>query len=441
MKRDKAQAIYERAAKVIPGGVNSNFRYWGPEETPVMIKAEGPYIWDADGNRYVDYRLGWGPIILGHSYPAVVERVAEAMKYGTVFAATTELEVQVAERIVRMVPGVELVRFANSGTEATMHALRLARAHTDREKFIKFEGQYHGMYDYALFSTAGANLGVIGSRRNPIPQQMSSGIPRGIREYVVTLPFNDFESVEKAVKEHWWELAAIMVEPVLGNVAGIEPEPGFLEHLRKLCDEYGVVLIMDEVKTGFRVANGGAQEVYGVLADIATYAKGLGNGFPVAAFGGKKEVMDTLVPGQVSHGGTYTANTVGMAAADAVLELLETQPILDTIAQRGQRLKSGLGEILSDASVPHILTGLPAMQGFVIGDRPVKELRDLKYHNADFYDTLLMNLMELGVWAEADAREPWFLCYDHTDAIIDETLNKFEGALKQTVKDLGSPGV
>ncbi len=434
MNRDKAQAIFERATKVIPYGVNSNFRYWGPDETPVMSKAEGPYIWDADGNRYVDYRLGWGPIILGHSYPAVVERVAEAIKHGTVFAATTELEVQVAERIVRMVPGVDMVRFANSGTEATMHALRLARAHTNREKFIKFEGQYHGMYDYALFSTAGSNLGVIGSRRNPLPQQMSSGIPRGIREYVITLPFNDFEMVEKTVKEQWWDLAAIMVEPVLGNVAGIEPEPGFLEHLRTLCDEYGVVLIMDEVKTGFRVANGGAQEVYGVLPDIATYAKGLGNGFPVAAFGGKKEVMSTLVPGQVSHGGTYTANTVSMAAADAVLELLETQPILETIARRGQRLKSGLDEILSDAGVPHIMTGLPAMQGFIIGDRPVKELRDLKYHNDGLYETLLMNLFELGVWAEADAREPWFLCYDHDDAIIDETLNKFEDAVKKTVK-------
>ena len=434
MNRDKAQAIFERASQVIPYGVNSNFRYWGPDETPVMSKAEGPYIWDADGNRYVDYRLGWGPIILGHSYPAVVERVAEAIKHGTVFAATTELEVQVAERIVRMVPGVDMVRFANSGTEATMHALRLARAHTNREKFIKFEGQYHGMYDYALFSTASSNLSVIGSRRNPIPQQMSSGIPREIQRYVITLPFNDFEMVEKTVKEQWWDLAAIMVEPVLGNVAGIEPEPGFLEHLRSLCDEYGILLIMDEVKTGFRVANGGAQEVYGVLPDIATYAKALGNGFPVAAFGGKKEVMSTLVPGQVSHGGTYTANTVGMAAADAVLELLETQPILKTIARRGQRLKSGLDEILSEAGVPHIMTGLPAMQGFIIADKPVKELRDLKHHNAQLYETLLMNLMELGVWAESDAREPWFLCYDHDDAIIDETLNKFEEAVKKTVK-------
>jgi len=430
MKRDKAQATYERAAKVIPYGVNSNFRYRGPTETPVMSKAEGPYIWDADGKRYIDYRLGWGPIILGHSYPAVVDRVADAMKHGTVFAATTELEVRVAERIVRMVPGVDMVRFANSGTEATMHALRLARAHTNREKFIKFEGQYHGMYDYALFSTAGANLGVIGSRRNPIAQQMSSGIPKGIREYVITLPFNDFEMVEKTVKEQWWDLAAIMVEPVLGNVAGIEPQPGFLEHLRKLCDEYGIVLIMDEVKTGFRVANGGAQEVYGVRADIATYAKALGNGFPVAAFGGKREVMSTLVPGRVSHGGTYTANTVGMAAADAVLELLETRPILETIAQRGQRLKSGLSQALSDAGVPHAMTGLPAMQGFIISDKPVKELRDLKHHDAGFYDTLMMKLFELGAWAEPDAREPWFLCYDHDDAIIDETLSKFEDAVK-----------
>jgi glutamate-1-semialdehyde 2,1-aminomutase len=187
------------------------------------------------------------------------------------------------------------------------------------------------------------------------------------------------------------------------------------------------------------VANGGAQEVYGVLPDIATYAKGLGNGFPVAAFGGKREVMSTLVPGQVSHGGTFTANTLGMVAADTVLELLETQPILETVARRGQRLKSGLDEILSDAGVPHIMTGLPAMQGFMVSDTLVKELRDLKNHDADFYDTLMLNLMELGVWVEPDAREPWFLCYEHSDAIIDETLNKFEDALKQTVSETGGP--
>jgi len=439
MKRDKAIAIYERAKKVFPAGVNSNFRYWGPDYSPMVSKAEGPYIWDADGNQFIDFRLAWGPIILGHSYPTVVERVAEAMKHGTVFAATTEMEVQVAERIVRMVPGMEMLRFANSGTEATMHALRVARAYTNREKFIKFEGQYHGMHDYALFSTASTALGAIGSRRSPIAQQMSSGIPKGIREYVITLPFNDFELAEKLVKERWWELAALMVEPTLGNLAGLEPVPGFLQHLRKLCDEYGIVLIFDEVKTGFRVANGGAQEAFGVRADLATYAKSLGNGFPVAAFGGKRAVMSTIVPGQVSHAGTFSGNTVGMVAADAVLEILEAQPILETVARRGQRLKSGIDEILSEAGVPHQMTGLPAMQGFLITDRPIKELRDLKYHDAGFYDSVMVNLMELGVWAEADAREPWFLCYEHSNALIDETLNKFEDALKKTVNETGGP--
>jgi glutamate-1-semialdehyde 2,1-aminomutase len=212
-----------------------------------------------------------------------------------------------------------------------------------------------------------------------------------------------------------------------------------LQHLRQLCDAHGVLLIMDEVKTGFRVARGGAQEVYGVRADIATYAKALGNGFPVAAFGGRREVMSTIVPGQVSHGGTFTANTVGMAAADAVLELLETQPILEVVARRGQRLKSGLDEIMSEAGLPHVMTGLPAMQSFMISDRPVKELRDLKYHDSAFYGALMLNLMELGVWAEPDAREPWFLCYEHSEAIIDETLNKFEAALKQTLRDTGGP--
>jgi glutamate-1-semialdehyde 2,1-aminomutase len=250
---------------------------------------------------------------------------------------------------------------------------------------------------------------------------------------VICLPFNDFEAVEKAVKDNYGDLAAIMVEPVLGNIAGIEPKKGFLDHLRKLCDEYGVVLIFDEVKTGFRLANGGAQEYYNVRADIATYAKSLGNGFPVAAFGGKAEVMDVIGSG-TSHGGTYTANTVAMAAADAVTRLLVEEPVLDTMAKRGQRLKSGLDEIMNDVGIPHIMTGHPNMQGFIIAEgEGVYEFRDIGNHDADMYEKLLENLAELGVWPEADAREPWFLCYDHDDAIIDETLNKFEDAAKKTI--------
>ncbi len=287
-KREKAQQIFDRAMKVMVKGVSSNFRYWGPTTTPVIARGKGAKVWDVDGNEFIDYRLGWGPIILGHADERVNQAVHAVIDQGTTFATTTELEVIVAEKIVKMVPGMELLRFTTTGTEATMHSLRVARGYTGREKFIKFEGQYHGMHDNVLFSTASAAIGSLGSRRSPVPVQTGSGIPKRMRDYVITLPFNDFEAVERAVKDNYGDIAAMLVEPVLGNSAGLETEPGFLAHLRKLCDEYGIVLIFDEVKTGFRLANGGAREAYGVIPDISAYAKSLGNGYPVAAFGGKR---------------------------------------------------------------------------------------------------------------------------------------------------------
>ncbi len=432
--REKSQPIFERAMKVLPRGVSSNFRYWGPDDTPILAKGKGAKVWDADGNEFIDYRLGWGPVILGHADERVNQAVREAIELGTAFAATTELEVEVAEKIVEMIPGMEMLRFTNTGTEATMHALRVARAYTSREKFIKFEGQYHGMYDYVLFSTASSPVEAMGSRRNPIPVQQGSGIPRGIQEYIISLPFNDFEAVERAVKDQHGDIAAMMIEPCLGNIAGLEPQPGYLEHLRQLCDDYGIVMIFDEVKTGFRLANGGAREVYNVIPDISTYAKSLGNGYPVAAFGGKREVMDVIGPGSVSHGGTFGANGVSMAAANAVLDILAESPVLDDLARRGQRLKSGLGEILSDAGIPHQLTGHPNMQAFLITEKSIKEVRDMAYHDHDLYETIMNNMYQLHVWAENDACEPWFLCASHTDAVIDETLNKFEDSVKAALK-------
>ncbi len=431
--REKSQPIFDRAMKVMAKGVSSNFRYWGPEASPVLAKGKAGRVWDADGNEFIDYRLGWGPIILGHADERVNQAVRDVIDNGTTFAATTELEVEVAEKIVEMVPDMEMLRFTNTGTEATMHALRTARGYTNREKFIKFEGQYHGMYDYVLFSTAGSPVASMGSRHSPIPVQVSSGIPKHIRDYVIMLPFNDNEAVEKAIKDQYQDIAAVMIEPCLGNIAGIEPEPGFLEHVRKLCDEYGIVLIFDEVKTGFRLSNGGARETYGIIPDLSTYAKSLGNGYPVAAFGGKRDVMDVLGSG-VSHGGTYSANGVAMAAAKAVLEVLDEKPVLDELAKRGQRLKSGIGEILSDADIPHQLSGHPNMQAFLITEQPIKETRDLVHHDADLYAEIMSNLYDLGIWAEDDAREPWFLCAAHDDVIIDETLNKFEDAVKTAVK-------
>jgi glutamate-1-semialdehyde 2,1-aminomutase len=426
----KTNALFEKAKHFIPYGVNSNFRYWGDEDTMVITKGEGAYIWDADDNRYIDYRLAFGPIILGHGYPSVVGRVAEAIRDGTLFAWTTPLEIQVAERIVRLT-GVDKVRLSNTGTEAMMHALRMARAYTGRERFIKFEGQYHGMYDYVLFSTASTKRGSLGSRRSPINVQMSSGIPEGIRRYVINLPFNDFERLEETVAARWHELAAIMVEPLLCNAAGIPARTEWLKKIRELCDRYGIVLIFDEVKTGFRIARGGAQEYFGVKADLVAYAKAIGNGFPIAAIGGKEEVMMVVEPGLVSHGGTYTGNVVGTAAADATLEILEAQPIVETIFQRGQRLMDGIHEILSRAGIPHYVTGLPAIFSFILGmDEEPTDFRGYVEGDADLYERLAMALIGRGVMPDSDGREPWFLCYSHSEQDIAETLTAFEDAVK-----------
>jgi glutamate-1-semialdehyde 2,1-aminomutase len=434
MKRDltRTHALYERASKVIPYGVNSNFRYWGPKDTLVIPRGEGAVIWDADENRYIDYRLGFGPVILGHSYPPVVQRVTEAIRDGTLFAWTTPLEIEVAERVVRLT-GADKVRLGNTGTEVTMHALRIARAYTNRERFIKFEGQYHGMHDYVLFSTASTPAGSMGSRRSPINVQSSSGIPEGIRHYVINLPFNDLERLEETVEAHWQELAAIIVEPMLGNAAGILPQPGWLETMRELCDRYGIVLIFDEVKTGFRIANGGAQAFFGVRADLATYAKAMGNGFPIAAIGGTEEVMGVIEPGGLAHGGTYTGNVVGTAAADATLAILEEEPILETVDRRGERLMEGIDEILSRAGIPHAMTGLPSMFSFILGveEAPV-DFRGYMEGDGELYERIITALIENGAMPDSDGREPWFLSYSHTDELIDETLTMFEDAVKET---------
>ncbi len=430
MNLTKTHELYQRAAAVIPHGVNSNFRYWGPEETRVITRGAGAYIWDADGNRYIDYRLGFGPIILGHGYPAVVERVGEAITEGTLFAWTTPWEIEVAERIVRMCK-VDKVRLTNTGAEATMHALRIARAYTNREKFLKFEGQYHGMVDYFLFSTASSELNQLGSRRSPLNAQLSSGIPKGISQYVINLPYNDFELLEKTVKARWGDLAAIYVEPVMGNAAGIMPRPGWLEKIRELCDEYGMVMVMDEVKTGFRIAKGGAQEYFGVQADLVTYAKAMGNGFPIAAIAGKEEVMMTIDPGHVAHGGTYSGNVAGAAAAIATLDLLETQPILETINRRGKMLMSGLDEILSDADITHVVLGLPPMFGIILGtDEEPGDFRGYLGGDAALYEKIVMELIARGAQPDADGREPWFMCYSHSEQDVADTLTMFEDAVR-----------
>ncbi len=434
MQGPKTKALFEKARKYIPYGVNSNFRYWGDDDTLVIERGEGAYIWDADGKRYIDYRLAFGPIILGHAHPKVNQAVAEAIQNGTLFAWTTPYEVSLAERIVRLT-GVDKVRLTNTGSEATMHALRIARAYTNREKFIKFEGQYHGQVDYFMFSTASSPARALGSRRSPVSSPTTSGIPLDVHQYVINLPFNDFEAVERTVKDKWGDIAAIFVEPMLGNAAGILPEPGFLEHLRALCDEYGIVLVFDEVKTGFRIANGGAQEYFGVRADLVTYAKAMGNGFPIAAIAGKEEVMMTVQPGATAHGGTYSGNVAGAAAADAVLAILESEPVIETIWQRGEALMKGIDQILGEEGIPHVVTGLPPMFSIMLGsDEAPKDFRGYLQTDGELYEEIAMNLIARGVMPDSDGREPWFLCAALSEEDVAETLNVFRDAVKAAKK-------
>ncbi len=427
----KSMALQQRAMKVAPLGVNSNFRFWGEGATLYIDRAKGAYLWDVDDKRYIDYRLAFGPIILGHAFDEVDGRVIEEIQRGALAAMTYELEVALMEKIVEMCPAVEMARLACSGTEATMHAIRVARAYTGRELILKFEGNYHGFHDHTLWSTYAPSESY-GSRRSPIPVAASSGIPKSMGEKIITLPFNDFEGFERVMKSYGEQIAAVITEPCQGNCGALDPQPGFLELIRALTTAYGAVFILDEVKTGFRFANGGAQEYYQIMPDLATYAKAMGNGYPVAAFGGKQEIMSIIGHG-VAQGGTYTNNKAGVAAGYTTLCILQQQPVIETIHQRGKRLMDGLRDIFEDNSIPAVFSGHPAMFSFAIGIEKPNCQREWSESERDYYLRLVEAAFERGVMPDLDSREPWFLCYSHSEADIDETLNVFADAVK-TVK-------
>lgn len=428
MPFEKSQSLQNKAMKFIPLGVNSNFRYWGVGVTPYFDKAKGGYLWDADGNRYIDYRLAFGPIIMGHADDEVNLKVHEEIDRAVLCAMTGELELDVAQMIVDMCPAVEMVRLACSGTEATMHAVRVARAYSGREKIIKFEGMYHGFQDYTLFSTY-APASVYGNWNSPISIPASSGIPRALNDLVITLPFNNLEVLDNTLRRIGHEVAAIIAEPCMGNCGAIEPLPGFLKYIQEKCNEYGIVFILDEVKTGFRIANGGAQEYYSIKPDLATYAKAIGNGYPIAAFGGKREIMSIIGQG-VAQGGTYNNNMAGVAAAYATLKILKERPILATISERGCRLMEGLKLILAETGMPFCLNGYPAMFSFALGMERVINQRDWDHADKEYYLKIVEAAIERGVMPDYDPREPWFLCYAHSNADIEETLNIMQDAVK-----------
>ncbi|MCF8069347.1 MAG: aspartate aminotransferase family protein [Desulfobacterales bacterium] len=424
----KTREMFLRAKKAIPLGVNSNFRYWGDDFTLVVKNAQGGYLYDQDDKKYVDYRLGFGPVILGHNDPDVHERVIEAMQIGNAYAMTHPYEIECAEKIKAMT-GVDLVRFANSGTEATMHAIRMARAYTGRDIVLKFEGCYHGFHDYTLWNCQPPIPGC-GYRRNPVNVPQCSGIPSRISDLCISIPYNDEEILERKVKDNFGNIACIIVEPLMGNMASTMPKKGYLEFIRKICDEYGIVMIMDEVKTGFRIAKGGAQEYFGVKGDLVTYAKSMANGFPLAAIAGPTKIMGEIAYQQISHGGTYCGNVVATSAACATIDAIEAGA-LDKVNAHGKKLADGFKKILAEQSVPAIVQGPDSMPGIVFTDKDeVLEFRDWAEGDHGMYEEIISEMRQRGVMPDADSREPFFTCAAHTDEDADFTLNVFEDSLK-----------
>jgi glutamate-1-semialdehyde 2,1-aminomutase len=432
LNHEKSNELWKKANEVIPLGVSSSFRFHGPKNTYYVAKAKGSHYWDVDGNRYIDYSLAWGPVILGHAYDQVDDYVREQIRMrGTTTALTTDLEIEVAEKFIAMCPCVEKVRLVNSGTEATMHSLRLARGYTGRDKYIKFEGSFHGTHDYVLYSMYANPVPCYGTRRSPIPVVESSGVPKAINDTIITVPFNDCDALDMALKRSGNEVAAILVEPVLGNCVGICPQPGFLQFLRQKCDEYGIVLIFDEIKTGFHLAKGGAQEYYGVKPDLATYAKAIGNGYPAAAFGGKAELMDMIAVGQIEQDGTYCGNVVSVAAINATLGIIQNEPVLETIFKRGRRLQEGFRSIFKENDIPAIVTEHPAMFGIIFSETMPRDQREWELTEKTMYQKIVLAAHERGISHHEVIREPYFLSYSHTEEDIDETLNIMSDVVRQ----------
>lgn len=431
----RSNAHFQRAVKRLPLGVASTFRYWGDDRTIYVHHGKGGRTFDIDGNAYVDYRLGYGPAILGYADDRVDEAARRGMEVGGVFALSTERELAVAERIARMVPAAELVRYSNSGTEAVMAALRLARAHTGRDEYLLVEGGYHGLFDSAMWM---ANMDGWDRRANTEPEVVSygRGIPGAVRQLAHLVPMNDPQRLRDVFRRHGDRLAAMLIEPIQGNCLGIAARADYVRLARELCDHYGVLLIIDEVKTGFRVAKGGIQGLLGVTPDITTFAKAMANGYPIAVVAGREAVMRSFRYGGAAHGGTYTAHSVSLAAAEECLRILDETPALQTLADYGERLKAGLTRIFAARGIAHSYTGHASMFGIFFADQPPDNYRDWKTSDYRFYDRMAYHLHDLGVICEPDSREPWFMCEAHgLDATcLADTLKAVETAVDLTLE-------
>ncbi|MGC8466709.1 MAG: glutamate-1-semialdehyde 2,1-aminomutase [Acidithiobacillus sp.] len=423
MKTVHSAELFSTAQKVIPGGVNSPVRaFRGVGGDPLFIeRAQGPYLWDVDGQRYIDYVGSWGPMIHGHAHPDILGAVAERMDKGLSFGAPTAIEVRMAELVCALVPSIEMVRMTCSGTEAVMSAVRLARGVTQRDKIVKFEGNYHGHSD-SLLVKAGSGALTLG-------QPSSAGVPAELSRDTLVLPYNDLPAVADIMEQWGFDIAAIIVEPIAGNMGCVPPEEGFLEGLRALCDRFGTLLIFDEVMTGFRVAPGGAQELYGVRPDITTLGKIIGGGLPVGALGGSRAILDRLAPnGPVYQAGTLAGNPLAMAAGLKTLELLQQPGFHERLAAATDALCSGLKSRAEGAGIELQINAVPGMFGIFFSDRPVRNFQDVMASDKDRYARFFHALLEEGVYLAPSAFEAGFVSAAHDEAIIARTLDAAEKA-------------
>ena len=427
-------ALYEEAKKHLPSGASSNIRVYAHDPFPIIFdRGLGSRVWDVDENEYVDLLSGYGSVILGHSHPAVVSAISDQVQKGTMLGTTTELEVKVAKKIQSVVPCAEMVSFANTGTEATMEAIRIARAFTGRDKILKFEGHYHGHHDYVLFSVESPSV-VAGLEQAPSKLPYYPGIPEGISRTVVVAPWNDPIALERILRRNANDLAAIITEPMMGSAGIIPPNDDYLKSVRELTDKYDVLLIFDEVLTGFRIAPGGAQEFYGVKPDLACYAKALGGGTPIAAVAGRRDVMGMIGPGKIGYGGTYNGNSLCLAAANATLDelLANDGAAFKQMHLTGAEIVEGLRELMSRYDHDGIIQGIgPMFQLYFTEEKKILNYRHtLKTDFEKFRD--FRNLMlHRGIYLHPDGTERMMITTAHNDDDVEMVLAAAEESLRE----------
>lgn len=415
--RKKSGLLFERAGELIPGGVNSPVRAGNAAGVlpPFITEANGCLLRDADGNEYIDFVCSWGPMILGHAHPDVIRAVQERLERGTSYGAPTEIEVDMAETIAEMVPSIEMVRMVNSGTEATMSAIRLARGVTGRDKLVKFEGCYHGHADSLLVS-AGSGVATLGIPGSP-------GVPADLARHTISIPFADLESVRRAFRKYGSEIAAVIVEPVAGNMGVVVPDKPFLSGLREITREFDALLIFDEVISGFRVAPGGAQEIYGIVPDLTCLGKIIGGGLPVGAFGGRKDIMSRLAPvGEVYQAGTLSGNPLAMAAGLATLNILKNKDIYKELEEKGNRLFSGLETAARAAGAEIVVNHIGSIGSVFFTSDPVTDFASARASDGERFKKFYSRMLDQGVYLAPSPFEAMFLSTAHGEAEIQKTL-------------------